>query len=100
MLWGGKSTFKLVHIVGKIQSLVTTTEVSVFLLSISDHSKLLQAPRIPSHVVLSIFKPAIRHSMLLVLGISDLFYNQLEKLLLKGSLDMIRPAQNNLCFAI
>lgn len=39
----------------------------IFLLSVDDHSKLLDATRIPSRVALSIFKPAIMHSVLLTL---------------------------------
>lgn len=59
MLWGKNSAFKLVHIVGKIQFLVTVAEVSPFLLSVGDHSKLPEATYTPSHVALSILKPAL-----------------------------------------
>lgn len=87
---GGKSTSKLIHIVDKLQFLVTVGLRSPFScwLSFGDPSKLLEATCIPSHVALSIFKPALMHSVLFRLWVSDIFCNQLENtLLLKGSLD-------------
>ena len=49
------------------------TEIYVSIMSVGNHSRLLETTCLPSHVALSIFKPAIMQLVLLILWISSSF---------------------------